>query len=85
MNDEDRLLSLTRREREVLGLSRAGLGIKQISAKLEISRKTVEVHRSNILRKMHKSSMQQLMLSIITNNPTLAQLFIQQAMAPPSE
>lgn len=47
-----RFETLSPREREVLELVVAGKLTKQIANQLEISIKTVEVHRSNITRKM---------------------------------
>jgi DNA-binding NarL/FixJ family response regulator len=44
--------SLTEREMDVINLIRQGNSSKDISLKLEISIKTVEVHRHNILKKM---------------------------------
>ena len=44
--------TLTEREMDVINLIRQGSSSKDISAKLEISIKTVEVHRHNILKKL---------------------------------
>jgi len=43
---------LTRREREVLRLIAAGLANKNIARQLDISVRTVEVHRSNLTKKL---------------------------------
>lgn len=43
---------LTQREREVLKLTAEGLRIKEIAEKLNIGAKTVETHRSNLMRKL---------------------------------
>lgn len=43
--------TLTKRENEILQLSCMGLPIKQISSKLQISDRTVEKHRSNLMVK----------------------------------
>ena len=48
----NRVESLTEREREVMLLVLDGKLSKQIAKQLEISVKTVEAHRSNIIRKM---------------------------------
>jgi two-component system, NarL family, response regulator NreC len=44
--------SLTARERQVLQLSADGLTAAQISARLSISPRTVEIHRANFMRKL---------------------------------
>ncbi len=44
--------SLTEREIQIINHIREGLSSKEIAAKLEISLKTVEVHRHNILKKL---------------------------------
>jgi len=46
------LRSLTEREREVLILLARGLSTKEIAATLEIGARTVETHRSNLMRKL---------------------------------
>jgi len=43
---------LTDREREVLKLLADGLSIKDIAARLGLSVKTVDVHKSNVMRKL---------------------------------
>jgi ABC-type phosphate/phosphonate transport system substrate-binding protein/DNA-binding CsgD family transcriptional regulator len=50
-NDRNRFNDLTRRELQVLELMSAGLSNKEMARKLGISIKTVELHRSNLLRK----------------------------------
>jgi RNA polymerase sigma factor (sigma-70 family) len=49
---EQRLQRLTEREREVLRLILAGLSSREIAHRLGLQHKTVESHRTNILRKM---------------------------------
>jgi len=44
-------IHLTSREKEVLELSSKGLPIKQIAEELQLSKRTVEKHRSNIMKK----------------------------------
>ena len=44
--------TLTVREKEVLGLIALAHSTKQIAAKLRLSVKTVEKHRSNLMRKL---------------------------------
>jgi DNA-binding NarL/FixJ family response regulator len=46
------LRSLTEREREVLILLARGLSTKEIAATLDIGGRTVETHRSNLMRKL---------------------------------
>ena len=51
-----RLACLTPREREVLDLVLAGLLNKEIALRLAISQRTVELHRSRIMQKLHAES-----------------------------
>ena len=62
---KDRYESLSPREKEVMGLVVLGKLTKQIAADLHISDKTVEVHRSNITRKMRVSSIPELVRSAV--------------------
>ncbi|MDO9369018.1 MAG: LuxR C-terminal-related transcriptional regulator [Sphingopyxis sp.] len=48
---EERLAALTPRERDILGAIADGLGNKAIARRLELSPRTVEVHRANIMRR----------------------------------
>ena len=52
-----RLESLTRREREVLPLVVSGLLNKQAAAKLGISEITLQIHRGNVMKKMGAASL----------------------------
>ena len=52
-------VSLTRREQDILGLVEQGLTSKQIARELSISPKTVEYHRSHLLRKFDAQNMTQ--------------------------
>lgn len=47
------LNSLSRRELEVIQLIKSGSSSKEIAQQLGLSLKTVEVHRYNILKKLH--------------------------------
>jgi RNA polymerase sigma factor (sigma-70 family) len=51
---------LSPREREVMQMMVAGTSTKEIAYDLGISDKTVEVHRSHIMKKMHVSSVVEL-------------------------
>ena len=53
---QDRLHSLTPREREVLNLVVTGMMNKQVAAELGVSEKTIKVHRSRVMRKMQVAS-----------------------------
>jgi two-component system response regulator NreC len=48
----DRYQTLTARERQILHMVAAGSTSAQVSTKLSISRRTVEFHRANIMRKL---------------------------------
>lgn len=52
LGDAARLASLTGREREVLEQAALGLHAKEIAAKLDISPRTVEVHKTRIMAKL---------------------------------
>jgi FixJ family two-component response regulator len=56
----DRYASLSRRERQVMALTVAGLLNKQIGCELEISEITVKAHRGKVMRKMRASSLAEL-------------------------
>ena len=52
-----RILSqLTPRERQVMDLSVSGLANKQVAMKLSISERTIEIHRSRVMKKMQVES-----------------------------
>jgi FixJ family two-component response regulator len=55
-----RLLTLTRRERQVLDMVLAGKTSRVIAEELFISVKTVEFHRSGIMQKLHAGWLQEL-------------------------
>ena len=52
MEGEDRFRTLTYRERKVLSLVAEGYTNAEIAARLEISSRTVETHRANMMRKL---------------------------------
>lgn len=54
------LETLTDREREVLKLVAEGLATKEIAARLDISARTVESHRANLMRKLDLHSIARL-------------------------
>jgi two-component system response regulator NreC len=49
---ESRYETLTDREREVLKLLADGCSVKQIATQLELSAKTIDVHKTNLMRKL---------------------------------
>jgi FixJ family two-component response regulator len=55
-----RIDRLSPREREVMGMIVAGTSTKEIAFDLKLSDKTVEVHRSHIMKKMQVSSVVEL-------------------------
>ena len=60
-----RLALLTSRERQVVGLVIAGKPNKVIAHELGVNRKTVEFHRSNIMKKMKVESLAELVRLVI--------------------
>ena len=58
---DERLHSLTTREREVLDLALKGHSNKKIACELDISYRTVEVHRSNLLEKLGVASVAEIL------------------------
>lgn len=59
---EQRLASLTPRERQVLGLIVKGLFNKQIASELQVAEITVKIHRGRIMQKLQCSSLAELVL-----------------------
>jgi DNA-binding NarL/FixJ family response regulator len=62
-----KVCSLTLREREVLQLLSEGKANKEISATLNVSVKTTETHRSNMMRKLKLHSVAELVLYAVRN------------------
>ena len=58
----------TAREREVIQLVAEGKSSKEVAAVLNLSTKTAETHRSNIMRKLGLHSVQDLVLYAIKNH-----------------
>ena len=59
---------LSPREREVVQLLAEGRSGKEVAAKLNVSAKTVEAHRSNSMRKLNFHSVAQLVRYAIRND-----------------
>jgi two-component system, LuxR family, response regulator FixJ len=57
---QERLDSLTAREREVLGLMILGKRNKEMAGGLGVSQRTVEIHRARVMEKMEARSLAQL-------------------------
>lgn len=62
---EERLASLSQRERQVLDGLVAGLPNKSIAHDLGISPRTVEVYRANVMTKMHAGSLSELVRMVL--------------------
>ena len=58
---------LSPREREVVQLLAEGRSSKEVAAKLSVSVKTVEAHRSNVMRKLNLHSVAQIVRYAIRN------------------
>ena len=69
---------MTSREREVVQLLAEGRSTKEVASHLDLSVKTAETHRSNIMRKLGLHSVSELVLYAVRNN------IIQVAPAAPS-
>ncbi len=59
---------LTAREREIVQLLSEGKSAKEVAVALNISVKTAETHRSNIMRKLDLHSVSELVLYAVRNN-----------------
>jgi DNA-binding NarL/FixJ family response regulator len=60
--------SMSTREREILQLLAEGYNNKDVSEKLNLSVKTVETHRANIMRKMEFKNVTELVLYAVRNH-----------------
>jgi len=67
-NEPPNLPILTAREREVTQLLAEGKSSKEVASLLSLSTKTVETHRSNIMRKLDLHSIRDLVVYAIKNN-----------------
>jgi DNA-binding NarL/FixJ family response regulator len=63
-----RLPKLTAREREVIQLLAEGKSSKEVACLLNLSTKTAETHRSNIMRKLGFHSIRDLVVYAVKNN-----------------
>ena len=63
-----RMPTLTSREREVVQLLAEGQSTKEVACHLNLSVKTAETHRSNIMRKLGLHSVSELVLYAVHNN-----------------
>jgi DNA-binding NarL/FixJ family response regulator len=68
--DRPDIQSLTEREIQIIHFIKGGSSSKEIAAELEISLKTVEVHRHNILKKLRLKNSASL-VNFINSNPSL--------------
>jgi DNA-binding NarL/FixJ family response regulator len=73
-NEAPDLPTLTAREREVTQLLAEGKSSKEVALLLTLSTKTVETHRSNIMRKLNLHSIRDLVVYAIKNNIIQIQL-----------
>jgi DNA-binding NarL/FixJ family response regulator len=64
---EDRSRRLTSRERQVVQLVAEARSTKEVASQLGISVKTVEAHRTNVMRKLHLHSVSELVRYAIRN------------------
>lgn len=65
--------NLSKREKEILCLFAEGLSAKEIGEKLNISKRTVEVHKSKIFKKLYIHNTAELIRYAIRNNLTKLQ------------
>ena len=77
------LPALSAREREVVQLLAEGKSSKEIASHLELSVKTVETHRSNIMRKLNLHSLGNLVLYAVKNKIVQVAIFPDTFPPPP--
>jgi DNA-binding NarL/FixJ family response regulator len=73
-NDVPQLPKLTPREREVIQLLAEGKSSKEVACLLNLSTKTAETHRSNIMRKLDIHSIRDLVVYAVKNDIIQVQL-----------
>jgi DNA-binding NarL/FixJ family response regulator len=78
VDEEVTLPSLAPREREIVQLVAEGKSAKEVASHLEISVKTAETHRSNIMRKLSLHSVAEVVLYAVKNH-------MAQVASPPSD
>jgi DNA-binding NarL/FixJ family response regulator len=78
------LPALTAREREITQLLAEGKSSKEVACLLNLSTKTVETHRSNIMRKLNLHSIRDLVVYAIKNNIIQIDVPLEVKGAPPS-
>src|SRR5450631_3780117 len=81
--DSPKLPKLTPREREVVQLLAEGKSSKEVASLLNLSTKTAETHRSNIMRKLGFHSIRDIVVYAIKNN--IIQVQLPSYSAPSSE
>jgi DNA-binding NarL/FixJ family response regulator len=81
-NETPKLPTLTAREREITQLLAEGNSSKEVASLLNLSTKTVETHRSNIMRKLSFHSIRDLVVYAIKNNLIQIEMSPTQAKTP---
>lgn len=78
-----RIDSLTHREMEVVAGLMRGLTNKQIGQDLGISHRTVEIHRSRVMRKLGAATLAALLGIVLPQRDTIQALIAEQGRAAP--